>query len=397
MGESDQNQRSDARERVAAIILAAGRGTRMAQGERKQFRMLGAKPVFRWSVDAFAASEAVDEIVVVTAEDQVEEVTRALSDVQKVRAVTAGGESRQESVRLGLTRISGDAAWVLVHDGVRPLVTRRLIEAVLGAAKETGAAAPGTPVTDTIKRVRADGSVVETVDRSELVAVQTPQAFRRELLERAHGACKEIMTDDCGLVEAIGVPVRIVPGDPQNVKITTESDWEALSSLFERRRETAVGFGFDVHRLVEERPLILGGVRLDHPLGLKGHSDADVLCHAVIDGILGAAGMDDIGTHFPDTDERHRGADSLVLLQKIAHMARAAGCRVVHVDAFVSAEAPKLRPYIRNMRENIARAIGIDPERVNVKAGTGEGAGPVGRGEVIEARAVVTLEKESPS
>ncbi len=381
------------RGRVAAIVVAAGKGTRMATGARKQFRLLGSKPVFLWSVEAFSGSEVVDEIVVVTARDQVSEVAETLRDMQKVKSVIPGGQSRQESVALGLAQVSQDVAWVLVHDGVRPLVTKSLIKTVLDAAKETGAAAPGIAVSDTIKRVTADGDVLETVDRSELRAVQTPQAFSRALLERAHNACENSVTDDCGLVEAIGAQVRIVPGDPHNVKITTERDWEAVCALIERRKEIAVGFGFDVHRLERGRPLVLGGVRLDHPWGLAGHSDADVLCHAVIDGIFGAAGLDDIGTHFPDTDERYRGADSLALLQEASGNAKALGHRVLHVDAFISAEAPKLRPYIQQMRENLARAIGIEPSRVNVKAGTGEGAGPVGRAEVIEARAVVTLEK----
>ena len=376
---------------VAAIVVAAGKGSRMAKGERKQFRLLAGKPVYRWSVDKFGENPLIDEIVVVTAAEHVDKVKASLSDQSKVTAVVPGGETRRESVARGLAALSGSVAWVLVHDGVRPLLTHALIESVLAAAKAAGAAAPGVPVTDTIKRIGPGGEVLATVDRSELCAVQTPQGFRRDLLEEAHAKVAGDATDDCGMVEALGATVQIVPGDPHNVKITTERDWEAISAMLESREEVAAGFGLDVHRLVEGRPLILGGVRFEYPFGLAGHSDADVLCHAVIDAMFGAAGMDDIGTHFPDTDARFQGADSLELLRTAAEKVKAAGNRVVHVDVFVSAEAPKLRPRIFEIKGNLARALGIDPGRVNVKAGTGEGVGPVGRREVIEARAVVTL------
>lgn len=386
--------------RAWAIVVAAGKGERMGEGPRKQFRLLRGKPVLYWSLEAFSKAPSVEAIIVVVPAGEVRRIEEELaaSFPGKVARVVEGGASRAESVRRGLEALPEACEWVLVHDAARPLVTTALIERVLEGAWETGAATAAVRMADTVKEGDERGRVLRTLDRSRLWRVQTPQAFRRRLLWEAHRAAMAAEpTDDCQLVEALGAEVRLVEGDPSNLKITTESDWalvQALSGQNAPARRIATGFGFDLHRLVEGRRLVLGGVEIPHSRGLLGHSDADALAHAVIDGLLGAASLGDIGMHFPDTDPRYAGADSLDLLREAAGAARRKGVRVLHVDAFVSAEAPRLRPHIEAMRRNLAAAMGIDMERVNVKAGTGEGAGPVGRGEVIEARAVVTVERE---
>lgn len=411
-------------EEVAAIIVAAGQGRRMTDGVgvKKQFRMLKGRPVFHWSVAAFDAAPSVDRIVVVTAEEDVDDVAasiKASGMVSKPWQVVPGGRTRQESVAKGLkTWKREEVKWVIVHDGVRPLVKPRLIEEVLAAAKSSGAATAGLPVKETIKVATPDGRVTHTLDRSTLWSIQTPQAFLSDLLIRAHQeAPSNEFTDDCSLVESLGHDVQIVMGDDRNLKLTTPSDWATVERYLEdeteeteetegkqtqskdlgsggaRGMKTVTGFGFDVHRLSPGRALILGGVTIDHDVGLFGHSDADVLAHAITDALLGAASMGDIGTHFPDTDPMYSGADSLKLLAEARKMVVEAGCVAIHVDAFISAERPRLAPYIDDMRQKIAKALSIDPRWVSVKAGTGEGAGPVGRGEVIEARAVVTLER----
>lgn len=393
-------------ERVAAIVVAAGKGERMGGGVKKQFRLLGGRPVLHWSLQALEEATPVDEVIVVTAEADVEDVQQEVSPrFSKVRHVVAGGATRQESVARGLAAVSERVGWVIVHDGVRPLADADLFEQVLRAARTTGAATVALPVKETVKEVGSDGLVVRTLDRSRLWSVQTPQAFARELLERAHAQGPELeATDDCALVEALGEPVAVVWGSERNLKLTTPGDLRILETLVgdvpkgqgagAAKPDTvfpATGLGFDVHRLVPGRPLILGGVRIPHAKGLLGHSDADVLTHAVIDALLGAASLGDIGRHFPDTDPAYRGADSLALLEKVKALVTAKGASIVHVDAFISAEKPRLSPYIEAMRANLAHAMEIDIERVNVKAGTGEGMGPVGTEEAIEARAVATL------
>jgi len=387
---------------AGAIVVAAGKGERMGKGIKKQFRLLAGRPVLHWSLEAMQEATSIDEVVVVTHADDVAWVNGEVAPhFPKVRSVVAGGETRQESVAMGLAALTPEIRWVVVHDGVRPFAGAELVERVLGAAREHGAATAAIPVVDTIKRVDQAGCVQQTLERAGLWAVQTPQAFAREILEQAHAAAagRLVATDDCGLVEAIGHPVAVVPGSRRNLKLTTEEDLEIMERLAGRYgggEVTVAGFGFDVHRLVEGRPLVLAGVRIPHSLGLAGHSDADVLAHAVMDALLGACALGDIGQHFPDSDPAYRGADSLKLLEHVSELLRSRAARIVHVDAFVSAEAPKLRPYIDAMRANLARAMAVDMEQVSVKAGTGEGVGTVGLGQVIEARAVATVVRKSP-
>lgn len=389
--------------RTRAVIVAAGRGERMGQGEKKQFRILGTKPLYQWSLQAFHEVDSIDEIVVVTGAD---DVTRVQSEIQgamfpKVVDVVAGGATRQDSVFNGLIGLDDNVQWIVIHDGVRPFVGAELIQSVLDAAKQWGAAISALPVKETIKEVGHDDAmpagvkVKRTPDRSLLWAAQTPQAFSRSILLDAYRRFGDgTWTDDSSLVEATGVEVAIVAGHDQNIKITTESDFDlAKKWVTGPTSRIATGFGFDVHRLVPGRPLILGGVSIPYDKGLDGHSDADVLTHAVMDALLGAASLGDIGRLFPNDDPAYKDADSLKLLERVRDKVGQSGGRILHVDAFVSAERPRLSPVIDEMRRNLARAMGIQEAWVNVKAGTGEGAGPVGTGEVIEARAVATIER----
>lgn len=387
---------------VVAIVVAAGQGTRMGPGQavKKQFRLVAGKPLLDWTLEAIARCAEIDGIVVVTGVADVARLKRALlgRPELKVRDVVPGGASRRESVASGLAAVGPDARWIVVHDGVRPLVSPALVSRVLAAARVHGAATAGLPVSDTVKRVEPGGRIVETVDRTTLWSVQTPQAFARALLEEAHRQGGELdATDDAGLVERLGRAVYVVRGSAKNVKVTTEEDLEIVASWLAEASaapgEVVCGFGFDVHRIKAGRALVLGGVRIDCPFGLDGHSDADVLTHAIIDALFGAAALGDIGTHFPDTDPAYRGADSLELLRTARQRLVEAGCRILHVDAFVSAEAPRLKGHIPLMRTRLAEAMAIPVTRVSIKAGTGEGVGPVGRGEVIEARAVATVRR----
>jgi 2-C-methyl-D-erythritol 2,4-cyclodiphosphate synthase/2-C-methyl-D-erythritol 4-phosphate cytidylyltransferase len=330
--------------------------------------------------------------VVVVASDRVDEVRARLGST--VEDVVVGGETRRASVSAGL-RALAHPPWVLVHDGVRPFVSTDLIDRVLAAAEQHGAAVPAIPLTDTLKEV-GDGRVLRTLDRSGLWAVQTPQAFRTDLLRAAHAAAsaEAAVTDDAQLVEQLGAAVGVVAGDADNVKITAPADLAAA-----RRRvdgagaDLRVGIGYDVHRLVPDRALYLGGVRIAHPRGLDGHSDADVLVHAIIDALLGAAGHRDIGHRFPADDPAYRNADSLELLRRVVAVLRAEGWTVANVDASVLAEAPRLAPLIATMRERLAATLEVPGGCVAVKATTGEGLGPIGRGDGIAAHAVALIRR----
>jgi 2-C-methyl-D-erythritol 2,4-cyclodiphosphate synthase len=294
---------------------------------------------------------------------------------------------------------------VLVHDAARPIVGRDTIDRVLEGIMAHGAAAPGLPVTDTLKRVREDGSVSATVDRGGLWTVQTPQGARRELLEKAYalaGSEKGVPTDECALLERSGVSPHIVMGDPRNIKITVPSDLDRAEELLsaegrhvEWRHECRTGLGFDVHRLVEGRPLWLGGVRIDHPRGLLGHSDADVVMHAVSDAVLGAIGGGDIGMLFPDTDPANKGRRSREFVSAVVAMAASRGWRLAHLDVTLAADEPRLGPHRQAMREALADAASIAGDCISIKATTCEGLGFVGRREGIACWSVATLTRHA--
>lgn len=378
---------------TGAVIAAAGSGTRLPGPVPKPLLRLGSTTILERTLRVFEQCPAVDRIVVVVGADHVASLSDRLAG--KVVAVVPGAPDRRGSVAAGLDALP-QAKWLVVHDGVRPFVTPALIERVLEAAMRWGAATAGIPVVDTLKEV-GQNLVLRTLDRAGLCAVQTPQAFAAALLREAHLRVPRTVpaTDDAGLVEELGEPVAVVTGDPANFKITTEADLELARLSVGDRGEPGlrVGTGCDLHRLVPDRALVLGGVRIPHARGLAGHSDADVLTHAVMDALLGAAGERDIGHHFPPGDPALRDADSIALAASVSGTLRAAGWTIVNVDAVVLAEAPTLAPHIEAMRERLAGALGIGADQIGIKATTAEGMGPVGRGEGMEAHAVALLRK----
>jgi 2-C-methyl-D-erythritol 2,4-cyclodiphosphate synthase/2-C-methyl-D-erythritol 4-phosphate cytidylyltransferase len=334
-------------------------------------------------------------VVVTAPPDRVPETRRLLegAGVERLLRVVPGGDERQQSVRLGLealTEASPDDI-VLIHDGVRPFLSPERLDALHAAARPDGALL-AIPCRDTVKQVE-EGGVAATLDRSRLWLAQTPQAFPYALISEAHRLAAErglFATDDAALIEARGGRPRVVEGSPENVKITTAEDLAMVRARI-AQPSLHIGHGYDVHRLVSGRPLILGGVRLDHPLGLQGHSDADVLAHAVADACLGAAGLGDLGRHFPDTDPRWRGADSLKLLEEVGRLISGKRLRVTRVDATLVAERPKIAPHAALMEANLSRALGLVPGAVTVKATTTEGLGFEGREEGISAHAVALV------
>lgn len=395
---------------VCALVMAAGRGARMGAGRNKQYLPLAGRPLLTHALEAFERADVVDSVIVVAHPEEVDLCRETVVDAfgaRKVASVVAGGHERQDSVRLGLQALPPDCRLVLVHDGARPLVSVALIERVAERAWEVGAATAAVPLVDTLKMVDERLRVVSTPDRSAFWRTQTPQGFRREVIEEAHSRAVESglrATDDCALVEALGLPVEVVLGDTANIKVTTESDLALAEVLLSRKPQAEPpgaspevapvmrsGVGYDVHRLVEGRPLVLGGVEIPFPFGLLGHSDADVLVHAVCDAILGAAGLGDIGRHFPDSDPTYAGISSLKLLARVGEMVRRAGFSVCNVDAVVVAERPKIAPFSELMRANIARTIGVEVDAVNVKGTTTEGLGFTGRSDGMAAHAVALL------
>lgn len=376
--------------RVGAIVAAGGAGQRA--GLAKQWLALGGETVLRRSARLLAGCDVVDDLVVVVPPGEEARGQAELAGLGKGGRAVAGGAQRADSVLHGLRALEGCGV-VLVHDAARPFATPDLVRRVAEAAAAGGAALAAVPVTDTVKR--AEGAeaprVAGTLDRRTLWLAQTPQGFRRDLLLRAYQAAgpeASAATDECGLVERLGEPVALVPGEPGNFKITTPEDVARARALTEA--PFAAGVAYDCHRFEAGRRLVLGGVEFEGD-GLLGHSDADVCAHAIGDAILGAAGLGDLGRHFPDTDSRWKGVSSLVLLREIAAKAAEAGWRVGNADVTLAARRPKIAPRAAEMRERLAAALGVSPGQVNVKATTGEGMGFVGRGEGIAAHAVALL------
>ena len=376
---------------VSAIIVAAGNGTRMGK-DKMRLKLFG-KSVLLRTVEAFADTGFFDDIIVVASEKNMDAFSEELKACSL--KIIPGGKTRGESSLAGIIAAKGE--FVMIHDGARPLVTREIIENTLSACIEIGCAAAGVKSKDTIKTVTSDNIIASTVDRESAVLIQTPQAFKKELIKSAYEKFGFEMTDDCALIEKMGAKIKIVEGSYENIKLTTAEDIVTAEGILRKRgiggADMRIGTGFDTHRLVESRPLIIGGVNIPYEKGLAGHSDADVLVHAVIDALFGAAALGDIGKHFPDTDERYRGADSLLLLGKATEEVRTAGYEIGNIDSTVIAQAPKMAPHIDAMRENIAKAMKISIDAVSIKAKTNEHMGFTGRGEGIEARAIVLITK----
>ena len=377
--------------------MAAGRGERMGGDRPKCFLPLAGRPLFLHSLRAFSDLDPAPRLVLVAPAWCQEEARRAAEAVSLPHPliVVGGGEERSDSVRAGLEALAADPPeLVAIHDAARPLATAALLTETLRVAHEHGAALAATPLTDTLKRAGTDLVVQDTPPRAGLWRAQTPQTFRYDLISAAHRQAREQglpATDDAVLVEALGHPVRIVPSSAFNIKVTTPEDLAMVERLLESGGETRVGHGYDLHRLVEGRPLVLGGVQIPYERGLLGHSDGDAVCHSLADALLGAAALGDIGLHFPDTDPQYAGADSTVLLARVAEMLPQAGFALLNCDVTVQAQAPKLRPYVDAMRGKLAEALGVEVGRISVKATTMEGLGPIGAGEAIAAHAVAMV------
>ena len=382
-------------ERITAIVPAAGRGQRMGANRPKQYLPLGGRPILWHVLTRLEASPLVTDIVLVVRREDMDYCRRHLS-MSKVAALVPGGAERSESVYRGLQETQADM--VLVHDAVRPFISEGLLERVVTATREHGAVLPALPVVETIKEVAA-GRVVGTPRRERLWQAQTPQGFERELLLRAYHAAgpDPVATDDAALVERLGHEVCVVPGEADNRKLTTPEDLAWAEWRVRAREEIPtmglrIGQGYDVHRLEEGRSLILGGVEVPFARGLAGHSDADVLTHAIIDALLGALAAGDIGQLFPDTDVQYKDISSLVLLEQVGTLIAERGARVMHIDAVVAAQRPKLAPHLAAMRQTLAATLGLEVGQVSLKATTTERLGFVGREEGMTAQAVALLE-----
>ena len=375
--------------RTAAIIVAAGRGTRAGPGAPKQWRPLAGARVIDHTLAAFRAHPAVSEVVLVLHPD---ELDRAPGGARAV----AGGESRAASVRAGLAALAeAPPDRVLIHDGARPCVSPDLIDALLAALETRPGAAPALPVTDALWT--GDGGLVTgTRDRGGLYRAQTPQAFRYAEIAAAHAAHGGDAADDVEVARAAGLDVAIVPGDEDNLKITGPADFARAEAVFARRRngggmDIRVGNGFDVHRFGPGDHVMLCGVAVPHDRGLQGHSDADVGLHALADAIYGALAEGDIGRHFPPSDPQWKGAESQIFLTHAVGLAQERGYRVSNLDLTLICERPKIGPHAPEMIAKVAEITGLDPDRVSVKATTSERLGFTGREEGIAALATATL------
>ncbi len=372
---------------VTALIVAAGKGERAGSGVPKQFRAVGGKPVLRWAVEALIGHPAVQSARVVIGEGQHDQAAAALDGLD-VGAFIPGGAERADSVRTGLAAIGGDA--VLVHDAARPFCPPAVVDRLIASLEFYDGAAPVLGVGDTL--ARAGDSLDDPVDRTGLVRVQTPQAFRLDALRQAYGQWRDgSPTDETTVVRAAGMKVAAVEGDPALDKLTTPADFERAEQWLAGRLTPRTGMGFDVHAFSGEGPVMLGGIEVPHPRGLAGHSDADVVLHAITDALLGAAGLGDIGEHFPPSDLEWKGANSSLFLQHAVDLLRSKGASIDHLDCTVIAEEPKVGPYRAAMRARIAEIAGLGIDQVSVKATTTEGLGFTGRREGIAAQAIASI------
>ena len=389
--------------KVTAVIPAAGAGKRIDSVQAKQYLLLEGLPVLLRTLRVFEKAKIIDEIVLVVPQKDIAAVKNDYLDafgLQKIKAIVAGGAKRQDSVRNGLKEIDANTDIIVVHDAARPFVTEEMLTLVVGASQETGAAAIGVKAKDTIKETDKGDYIVVTRKRENIWHAQTPQAFKQEVLKKAYdkaGADGFYGTDDASLLERLGVNVKMVQGSYENIKITTPGDLLIAQALLNKNAvknsASRCGFGYDSHRLAAGRKLILGAVEIPSDYGLQGHSDADALLHAVCDALLGAAGAPDIGRQFPDQDEKYKNISSAILLEKVKKIIVAAGFSVVHIDATIVMEKPKIAPYSSQMADNIAKIVGIAKESVSIKAKTNEGMGFIGKGEGVAVFAVASVVK----
>ncbi|WP_188208034.1 bifunctional 2-C-methyl-D-erythritol 4-phosphate cytidylyltransferase/2-C-methyl-D-erythritol 2,4-cyclodiphosphate synthase [Alkalibacillus aidingensis] len=388
-----------------AIILAAGQGKRMKAGKNKQLIMLGDRPLIAHTLAVFENDPWCQFIYLVVHPDEQATMKEVIEryQFQKIKQVVLGGKERQDSVRAAVKALK-DSLITFVHDGARPFVTQEELHRLYNETKQQEAALLAVPVTDTIKQVNQ--GEVKTLNRDQLYSAQTPQAFSFNVLKKAHeyAETEEVLaTDDVALLEFIGYNPSIVEGSYNNFKLTTPEDIQKAENMLKINRQEMnkeepsllrIGHGFDVHQLVEGRPCIIGGVTIPYEKGLLGHSDADVLLHTVADALLGTIGAGDIGKHFPDDDPKYKHFDSKELLKEVWEKVKQEGYTLGNVDCTIMAQAPKMSPYIEEMRTNIAKLLNAEKDQVNVKATTTEKLGFTGRGEGIASQAVVLVQRQ---
>lgn len=382
---------------VTAIILAAGCGSRMGMDKTKQSINLCGKSVLWHTVSAFSNCDEVDAIIVVCRQDECAWAGEELSGFSKIVCIIPGGNTRAESAGIGFSSIPDKTDFVAIHDAARCLITPDNIQRVIFEAYKQGAATAATAVTDTLKSTD-QGFIKSTLSRDGVYSAQTPQVFSKEIYSKALEAVDSdvTITDDNMLAERIGVKVSVVDTGKQNIKITTKDDLayaEFILSRREKMSEIRVGHGYDVHRFAPQRKLVIGGVEIPFEMGLLGHSDADVLTHAVMDSLLGACGLGDIGRHFPDTCEEFKDISSLSLLRRVALIIKNEGFEVVNIDATLVMQKPKVAPYVESMVSNIANILEIERGRINIKATTEEHLGFTGRMEGVSAHSVALVKK----
>ncbi len=386
---------AEARPKTVALIVAAGRGSRFGSDGPKQYAPLAGQPLLRWAAQMLASHPRIAAVGCVIHGDDAAAYAAATPGLDLLAPVR-GGATRQTSVRNGLEALAALAEppeRVLIHDAARPLPWAGVVTRVLAALDDAPGAIPALPVVDTLKRASVAGNIAETVPRAGLWRAQTPQGFHFPAILAAHrAATHQNFTDDADLLQAAGLPVTLVEGDENLLKVTTAADLARLEALLAGTRETRAGFGYDVHAFGEGDHVTLGGVRIPHDRGLAGHSDADVGLHALCDAIYGALADGDIGAHFPPSENAWAGADSAVFLRHAMQRVAGRAGRVLHLDLTLVCERPKVGPHRDAMRARIADIAGLPVERVAVKATTSERLGFTGRGEGIAAHAVATVE-----
>lgn len=387
-----------------AIIPAGGSGRRLKSGLAKQYLMLGELPILAHTLNVFEKTPVVDEIILAVPEQSIDFTWQEIVQkygFAKVRNIVAGGRERQDSVKNALSFVGSECDVVVIHDGVRPFVTEKIIIDVVGAAQVLKAASAGVKAKDTIKESDDHDFSSQTMPRKNIWMTQTPQAFNLDILKKAHDAASRdnyCGTDDASLVERIGVKVKMINASYENIKITTPEDLILAEALLKNRqvreKRLCTGVGYDSHRFAPGRKLLLGGVEIPFDKGLRGHSDADALLHAICDALLGAAGAGDIGRHFPDNDPAYKNISSVILLERVKRIIEAKNIVINNVDATVIMEKPKIASYSEAMVKNIARSLNISEAAVNIKAKTNEGMGFVGRNEGIAVLATACVTRE---
>ncbi len=378
--------------RIAALIVAAGRGTRAGDGVPKQYRPVGGIPILARTLRALAGHQDVAAVATVIHPDDKSLYNECVAGLEGLLPPVSGGATRQASVLAGLEALSStNPTHVLIHDGARPFVDAALVSRVIDALRTHDAALPCLPVSDTL-REHADGLAGDTIDRSTLVRAQTPQGFLYDAILAAHRDNQASnFTDDVALAVAAGIETYLVDGSEENIKVTAPDDFERSERFLSAQQETRTGSGFDVHRFTDGDHVTLCGVEIPHTQALLGHSDADVGLHAITDAVLGALSEGDIGDHFPPSDPQWKGTASRTFLEHAANLLAARGGRLTNVDVTLIAEAPKIGPHRETLRKSVATILNVDLGRVSIKATTTEGLGFTGRGEGIAAQAVATV------